>query len=193
LDFPLLIGIGAVTFVAINIDDLFVLMAFFASKKYPPLQIILWQLIGISTITAISIAASLIALVIPSNYVGLLGLLPIVLGIKELVELRNQENEELPTPRSALSFSGVAMIAIADGGDNIGIETPLFATYNTPFEIMTLVAVFLAMTVVWCGFAYYLVYHSALASRIQRVGKVALPFVLIGLGIYILVEAFLVL
>jgi cadmium resistance protein CadD (predicted permease) len=193
LDLPFLVAIGIATFVATNIDDLFVLMAFFAAKQYPPLQIISWQLIGIGTITAISIAASLIALVIPSNYVGLLGLLPIALGIKALVELQKKDNDALPKPRSALSFSGVAMIAIADGGDNIGIETPLFATYSAPFEIIALVAVFLAVTVVWCGFAYYLVYHSVLASRIQRVGKLALPFVLIGLGVYILVEAFLVL
>jgi cadmium resistance protein CadD (predicted permease) len=50
----------------------------------------------------------------------------------------------------------------------------------------------MVMVALWCGFAYYLVNHSFLAERIRRAGSKVLPFVLIGLGVYILAEAFLI-
>ena len=48
----------------------------------------------------------------------------------------------------------------------------------------------MAMTAVWCIATYYLVNHPLLASKIRHIGDTILPFVLIGLGIYILVESF---
>jgi cadmium resistance protein CadD (predicted permease) len=47
------------------------------------------------------------------------------------------------------------------------------------------------MTAVWCITSYYFVNHPLVASRIRHIGNIILPFVLIGLGIYILTESFL--
>jgi cadmium resistance protein CadD (predicted permease) len=47
------------------------------------------------------------------------------------------------------------------------------------------------LTGVWCGVASYLVNHSFLADRFRRITSRILPFVLIGLGLYIMAEAFL--
>jgi cadmium resistance protein CadD (predicted permease) len=43
------------------------------------------------------------------------------------------------------------------------------------------------MTAVWCSIGYYLVNHSFVATRIRRIANLILPFVLIGLGIYIMI------
>lgn len=40
----------------------------------------------------VSLIGSLIALVIPHNLLGLVGVFPIAIGIKELLDLRNREN-----------------------------------------------------------------------------------------------------
>jgi cadmium resistance protein CadD (predicted permease) len=93
--------------------------------------------------------------------------------------------------KSYLSFLAVAAVTFSNGGDNIGVYTPMFAKYNSVSQITALVAVLMAMTAVWCIAAYYLVNHPLVASRIRRTGRIVLPFVLIGLGIYILVESFL--
>jgi cadmium resistance protein CadD (predicted permease) len=45
------------------------------------------------------------------------------------------------------------------------------------------------MTLVWCILTYYFVNHSLIATRIQRFGNIITPFVLIGLGLYILADA----
>ena len=67
----------------------------------------------------------------------------------------------------------------SNGGDNIGIYVPLFSKYNMVGQITGLTSIFLAA--VWWWWCYF-VNHPLIASRINHVGIVILPFVLIGLG-----------
>jgi cadmium resistance protein CadD (predicted permease) len=214
-EFISLIGIGAVSFAATDIDDIVILMVFFSSSTFPVRNIVIGQFLGIGSLIAISAVGSLLAVVLPPYLIGLMGLVPMAIGIKELLEIRNrrklkdreEEEEEEAEEISKLkllqqnkkrgyyhhyfSFLSVAAVTISNGGDNIGIYTPLFAAYNSSSEVITLVAVFMAMTAVWCAIGYYLVRHPILEKRMRRFGRVVLPFVLIGLGIYIMTEAFL--
>ena len=82
-------------------------------------------------------------------------------------------------------------MTFSNGGDNIGVYVPLFSKYNSIGEVILLTSVFLAMTAVWFASAHYFVNHPIVASRIRRIGSIVLPFVLIGLGIYILMDSFL--
>jgi cadmium resistance protein CadD (predicted permease) len=208
VDFFGILGIGATAFVATNIDDLLILIAFFAnSHRFPLPQIVLGQYSGMGALLAISIVGSLIALIVPDNLIGLIGIFPIAIGIRELLELlkngdNNEEEEEstakqLPQSRRGgrrltayLPFLTVAAVTFS-GGEEIGIYTSVFATYHEVSEIIIIVLVVMVLTGVWCTVAYHLVNRPQIASSIKRIGTVALPFVLIGLGIYILAEAFL--
>jgi cadmium resistance protein CadD (predicted permease) len=49
---------------------------------------------------------------------------------------------------------------------------------------------FMTMTAVWCIVAYYLVNHPLIASKIRQIGHIILPFVLIGIGVYIILDSF---
>jgi cadmium resistance protein CadD (predicted permease) len=73
-----LIGLGITAFTATNIDDLFVLIMFFSSARnnFSPRQIVLGQYIGMSALTAIGVAGSLVALIVPAYVVGLMGFVP---------------------------------------------------------------------------------------------------------------------
>ena len=191
-----LIAIGVAAFVATNIDDIFVLMIFFSSLAYSIRQIVLGQYIGIGLLIAISGIGSLIAFVVPTYVIGLMGIVPIAIGIKHLVEVRRKDNPSRQVVqdkmnKSYLSFLSVAAVTFSNGGDNIGVYIPLFSKYNTISEIFALTTVFIAMTAVWCIAAYYFVNHPLIASRIRHTGNIILPFVLIGLGIYILTDSFL--
>jgi cadmium resistance protein CadD (predicted permease) len=208
LDFAALVSVGIAAFVSTNIDDLLILMAFFAIHRFPPFQIVLGQYIGMGSLIAVSLLGSLIALVVPRNLIGLIGLFPIAIGIKELLELHksndddNKGNEEevkdeLSRQRlqrskkiAYLPFLTVAAVTFS-GGEEIGIYTSLFATNNEVSHIITLVSVVMVLTGIWCGLANYFVNHSSLAERFRGIAARLFPFVLIGLGIYILVEFFL--
>jgi cadmium resistance protein CadD (predicted permease) len=191
-----LIAIGVAAFVATNIDDIFVLMIFFSSLAYSIRQIVLGQYIGIGLLIAISGIGSLIAFVVPTYVIGLMGIVPIAIGIKHLVEVRRKDNPSRQVVqdkmnKSYLSFLSVAALTFSNGGDNIGVYIPLFSKYITISEIFALTTVFIAMTAVWCIAAYYFVNHPLIASRIRHTGNIILPFVLIGLGIYVLTDSFL--
>jgi len=196
-DIVSLIATGMSAFAATNIDDIFVLVMFFSSLTFPVRQVILGQYVGIGLLVAMSALGSLISLVIPTYIIGLLGIAPIVIGVKKLVTLRKKNESNLKSKGAApdkkknkIAFVAIAAVTFSNGGDNIGVYTPLFAKYNSVTQITALATTFMAMAAIWCVAAYYLVNHPIVACRIRRIGHIILPFVLIGLGIYILIESF---
>ena len=196
VDFFGILGIAATAFVATNIDDLFILIAFFANSRFPLPQIVLGQYAGMGALLAISIVGSLIALIVPNNLIGLIGIFPIAIGIKELLELlkHGEESAKQLSPSGLIAYLPFLTVAAVtfSGGEEIGVYTSVFATYNEVSEIIIIVLVVMVLTGLWCSVAYHLVNRPLIASSIKRIGTVALPFVLIGLGIYILADAFLI-
>jgi cadmium resistance protein CadD (predicted permease) len=94
LDFTALVGVSNAAFVSTNIDDLFILMVFFATPRFPSSQIVLGQYIGMGSLIGVRLAGSLITLILPHNLIGLIGLFPIAIGIKELLDLHKKGDEE---------------------------------------------------------------------------------------------------
>jgi cadmium resistance protein CadD (predicted permease) len=193
VDFFSLLGIGIGAFVASNIDDTFILIILFSTVSFRARHVFTGQFLGIAVLIIISALGSLIALVIPSFVIGLMGLIPIAIGVKRLIEFRHRDGttkEAVQIKNSYLPFLAVASVTVSNGGDDIGVFTPLFAKYNHANEVTILITLFMAMTFVWCILTYYFVNHPIVASRVKRLGNILTPFVLIGLGIYILADAF---
>lgn len=185
-----LLGIGTSAFLASNIDDTFVLMFLFSTHNILARDITIGQFLGITLLVVASASAALLILVVPLFVIGLMGLIPIGIGIKRLIERQhfaktNKPNEKL----EYLSFLSVAGITVANGGDDIGVFTPLFAKYNTYFEVTILVILFMLLTGVWCILTYYFTRHPLIASRIGYSSQIISPLVLIGLGIYIILDS----
>jgi cadmium resistance protein CadD (predicted permease) len=88
-----IIGVGVAAFIATNIDDMAVLIVFFAQALLPARQVTFGQYVGFSVLVAVSVAGSLVSLVVPLWVVGLMGLLPIGIGIKKLIDRENEEEE----------------------------------------------------------------------------------------------------
>jgi cadmium resistance protein CadD (predicted permease) len=130
---------------------------------------------------AVSIVALLIVLLIPSYLLGLIGMFPIAIGIKELIELRKGENDKAGKIAekklrskfiSYLPFLTVAAVTFS-GGEEIGIYSSVFATNNEASEIATVTMVTLLLTGAWSAIAYYLANRSFIARRVQRLGGIA--------------------
>lgn len=88
------------------------------------------------------------------------------------------------------SMLTVAAVTFSNGGDNIGIYTPLFAKYSSAGEVVLITLIFMVMTAIWCIIAYNLVRIPIIAKRLRKTGHIIFPFVLIGLGIFILTSSF---
>jgi cadmium resistance protein CadD (predicted permease) len=118
--------------------------------------------------------------VIPPAYVGLLGVVPLAIGLWKLLGHRSASGDEMASSPRA-SVLAVTAVTVANGGDNLAVYTPLFAT-RRPWEVGLLVAVFLVMTGLWCGVARYLIRHPTLGPPIRKCGRILLPWILIALG-----------
>ena len=180
-------------FASTNIDDIFILMLFFANKDYKAKDVFIGQYLGIIALIAISFIGSLIGLLFNQAYIGLLGLLPVYFGIRGLFRLikhkQEERKEELSVnTKNANKIFSVAAVTFANGGDNIGIYIPLFATLLMPQKIIMII-IFLIMVAVWCIAARYLSKHPVIVSTIDKFGHIIAPVVLILLGIYILYES----
>lgn len=199
MQFGSAIGTACLTFLITNIDDAFVLVTFYAeaatSRTLTPPKIVLGQYIGFTVIIAISLIGYGVARVLPSEPIGFLGLLPILLGVWKFFGLlfpkQDNAEEEQPAPThlaSAKSVLKVSAITMMNGGDNIGTYVPLFAQ-AAGAEIAVYVVVYYILLGVWCLIAYLLMNERHVLRIAERYATFAIPFLYIGLGIYIVVTS----
>jgi cadmium resistance transport/sequestration family protein len=190
------------SFVATNLDDLMVLMLFFWRLKpnFRPRHIIFGQYLGFTLIILASSLGLLFGLLVSKQWIGLLGFVPLIIGIKQLFLSENEEEIQevaidfTSTKRRSLltrvpsQTYHVAAVAVANGGDNIGIYVSLFAN-NTPWHVLIIVVIFYIMLGIWCVLAYFLITHPQIAKVVTNYGHKISPFIYIILGIYILLES----
>jgi cadmium resistance transport/sequestration family protein len=184
-------------FIATNVDDLFIIMMLLtqSSRRFKKYHIFGGQFLGMFTLIAISLVGLVAGLFIPVPYIGLLGLFPIYLGIKEIMEKDDDDDEieevsKAPKNNSSLFSTAtlsVASITIANGGDNIGVYVPLFIAQNS-VQLVIMILTFLALTWVWLIIANYLAQHPIVAKNLKKYNHILFPAMLILLGVYILYE-----
>jgi cadmium resistance protein CadD (predicted permease) len=93
-----LIGIAIVAFASTNVDDAFVLVAFFSDRNFSAGDVAAGQYGGVAAMYVLSLVAVLISVTIPAPFLGLLGLIPIAIGIKNSQTLAQPgERGKLPT------------------------------------------------------------------------------------------------
>jgi cadmium resistance protein CadD (predicted permease) len=183
-----LLGLAIALFASTNVDDVFVLVGFFADPKFRARDIVIGQFAGMTALFGVSVVASLLSLVIPRAYLGLLGIVPILIGAKKRLDLYrhcDKTEETLESHSNAGAYGRIATVAfvtMANGGDNIGIYAPSFAI-RSRYEIPVV------MTALWCFVAHSMVNHPRLGTPIRNYGHRVAPIVLIGLGILILYQA----
>jgi len=189
------VGIACTSFAITNIDDMFVLATFFAeastSKTLTPLKITLGQYIGFTAIVIISMIGFGASLVLPSEPIGFLGLLPILLGIWKLCGLllpTKEEEPEEPNIAGMKSILKVSIITIMNGGDNIGTYVPLFSQAKGA-EIAVYVVTYYILLGVWCLVAFLVMRQRHILLVIQKYACVVIPLLYVGLGVYIIVKS----
>ncbi|HLO86763.1 MAG TPA: cadmium resistance transporter [Nostocaceae cyanobacterium] len=195
------ISTGAAAFSATNIDDLVILTLFFSqvNAHFRRLHIILGQYLGFTALIIASLPGFFGGLILPRPWIGLCGLVPIIVGIKCLLSTEEEESEAVTpeikdSPQSLLTkfFNlqtySVAAVTFANGSDNISIYVPMFAS-STWESLLIILAVFFLMVGVLCYVAYKLTHNQAIALLFQKYGNHLMPFVLMGLGVFIVLSS----
>lgn len=176
------------------VDLLIILMLFFAKRKSRKdiINIYLGQFLGSVSLILLSLLFAFVLNYIPSKEIlGLLGLIPIFLGLKVLL-LGDSDGEAiakdgLRKDDKNLIFL-VAMITFAScGADNIGVFVPYFTTLNLANLIVTLLT-FLVMIYLLVFSAQKLAQVPSVGETLEKYSRWFIAVVYLGLGIYILIE-----
>ena len=176
------------------LDLLIILMLFFAKRKSRKdiINIYLGQFLGSVSLILLSLLFAFVLNYIPSKEIlGLLGLIPIFLGLKVLL-LGDSDGEAiakegLRKDNKNLIFL-VAMITFAScGADNIGVFVPYFTTLNLANLIVALLT-FLVMIYLLVFSAQKLAQVPSVGETLEKYSRWFIAVVYLGLGIYILIE-----
>ncbi|MFS9067474.1 CadD family cadmium resistance transporter [Streptococcus timonensis] len=176
------------------VDLLIILMLFFAKRKSRKdiINIYLGQFLGSVSLILLSLLFAFVLNYIPSKEIlGLLGLIPIFLGLKVLL-LGDSDGEAiakdgLRKDDKNLIFL-VAMITFAScGADNIGVFVPYFITLNLANLIVALLT-FLVMIYLLVFSAQKLAQVPSVGETLEKYSRWFIAVVYLGLGMYILIE-----
>ena len=172
-----------IAYISTNIDDIFVIMILLASAGAAKGRLIAGHFLGVGLITVISMLGAFGLQNLPLKYVGLLGLVPIALGIKAWFDRDEEESEAKGT-----GILSMAMITLGNGADNVGVYIPLFTGFSGP-ERIGAVIIFAFMTVLWVWLANSLAEFPKVKAVIEKYQSIAIPVVFIALGVFIIVDS----
>ncbi|WP_235036823.1 cadmium resistance transporter [Actinomadura sp. K4S16] len=178
-------------FAATNVDDLIVLTVLFLSGRATgspkPRQIWAGQYLGIAALALVSVVAALGLEIVPDEWIGLLGLVPLALGIRGLVAAVRSRDHDAP-PAVASGLLPIAGVTIANGADNISAYTPVFRTIGPAPTLVTL-AVFAAGVALWCLAASWLGSHKKVIDLLDQHGRWLVPIAFITIGTLIVLQS----
>jgi cadmium resistance protein CadD (predicted permease) len=191
---PADLGVAAVAFVGTNMDNTLMAMALVAGA--PPERahrIAAGQVIGSVVLVAVAAAAAALLFEFSPPVVGLIGLVPLAMGVRGLVGMRSRASridQEERVARRAVgrSLTAATLVTIGLGGDNLAAYIPLFRVGGgSKVAAFSLVFVAGEIAVTWLVLTGGR--HPKARGVMTRLGAVAVPILLCAIGVLIMVQA----
>lgn len=202
-----------ISFIGTNIDDTFVLAVWFSQvdSHFQKKDVVTGQFVGFEFLVLISVFAAYGLSFLPTDKVGWLGVIPIIVGIAKWRQYRRKvaENPEEAAVKKVISHDrkfrinkrmpsltrvirtqmlSVALVTISNGAGNLTVYIPLFSEY-TLSELLLTVVVFTIMTGVWCLIGYTIANLPFIKDKLGHYKEIIIPIVFVSIGIYVLWES----
>lgn len=183
------------SYIGTSIDHIIVLILLFNQtqhRKRDDLSIISAVFVGFTLIVLVSLAARFGLSLFEPEWIGLLGLIPIGLGIRVLFKPADDEKEAQEKISHSFSrhqsqFISVFFLMLAFGGDNLGVYIPLFASLNW-LEIGVTLLIYYMLTGLMLAGAYKISEVKQINQFIEKYERWLVSGVFILLGLFILFE-----
>ena len=148
-----------------------------------------------SSIAVICISALGVAVgsILGAGLIGYLGILPLLLGIHMLYQSwmgHHADDDTSDTPSNSTEpkiWLSTFVLMFSNSGDSIAVFLPLLAETSRA-GILIIVCGYLTMAVLWAGLSYFISGQRELAQRIEHRAEKIVPWIMIGVGIYILMD-----
>jgi len=196
------LGVASAAFVGTNIDNGLVTMAMVAGAPLERAQrIAAGQLLGFALLVAVAVGAAAVLFEFSAAVVGLLGLVPLVIGVRGLIGLRSRRVEpeagaggggphrSRPANRAVgRSLTAAALVTIGAGGDNLAAYIPLFRVGGFT-NFAAIAVVFVIGEAVLTALILTGGRHPKARGVMTGLGTVAVPILLCAVGVLVMVQA----
>ncbi len=184
------IGTALFLYVATNIDEYFLGLLFIVQPGITKKDIWVGKFLAILVVAGIALLFALLiqTFAIPIEIIGLLGFLPLTIGIRAFLGKEEDELEEsaekIKQMAGRAGWVSVGLVHIASGGDNIGLYVPAFATAS-PLELVVIAIVFLSLTALWAASPYWILKNEVIREKLEEWGERLFPWLMIVLAVMI--------
>lgn len=185
-----MVGLATGAFVGTTVDNGLVTTAQVAAA--PPRRrrrVVAGQFAGFAAIVALAAGGSAVLLELPLWVLGLLGLVPVALAVREVVAVVRRGGRP-PAPKDPVGsgWFTAAVVTLGSGGDNLAVYIPLFRQAGPAWG--TLAAVWLlALDAGLCAVAVWLALRPRALVLGHRVGAWLSPAAHLVVGVAVLVRA----
>jgi cadmium resistance protein CadD (predicted permease) len=188
-DLALIAGVALAAFVSTSIDNL-ILLASLSGRAPAQQRTVMWGYVAaIGTVAVLGLAVARAADVVDTQWLGYIGVVPLLMGVYRLRGLfaRPSTVADVAHTVPAVGFGAVFALMISNSSDTLGVVAPLFAETPEPLSYV-IAATLVVMAFVWSGAAALVARQPFVADKLQRYERLLVPFILIGIGIYILLD-----
>lgn len=184
------VALGATGFVATSGDNFILLLGLYGNERYRARDVLAGYVGAVALVVVTSRLLGLAAHQAPPGILGYLGAIPIALGTWHLLQLarsRTSAHGAFRPPASASGALAVGLVTLAASGDSLATFAAIFADTRPPLGLLIL-GVSLACALATGMLARRLVHETGLGARVSRVAPYVLPFLLIGIGVFIVAD-----
>lgn len=180
-------ALAAGSYVATNVDNLALIVSWMLAGSMSGSRLFAGYAIGSVVILLASVLLGLSSAIIPVQWVGYLGAVPILLGLYTLGGLLRSGNGQNRTMPGNAAIAGIATTLVANSVDTMVVFAPLLADSRSEIDYV-IVGGFIVVAALWFRVASLLSHHAARLEVITRLAGWLAPFIMISVGIYILVD-----
>src|SRR5574344_686955 len=194
----LVIVASIIAYITTEMDDLLLLLVLFsrAKNKSEKTCIIIGKYLGLAIVVCCCSLFAVYISEVPSKYIGLLGVVPMAIGIKTIFEKKDDDDEEQSAKplqktnsfaEKALFIAETVVMTLASSGDNIAVYIPFFTSLHG-FDFLCMGIVFAVMQALWCVLSLLVCNAKQVRQFNQQFYRIIIPILFISIGIYIMIK-----
>ncbi|BAC90443.1 cadmium resistance transporter [Gloeobacter violaceus] len=187
----LTIALAGTAFASTSTDNFLLLIGFFGQPGCSRAQVLAGYLAAVAGVLIAAKGLSLVSELAVANYLGWLGMVPLGLGIYQFTQIFRKpavDDGAAPVPDGRAKWPAVGLVMLANSGDTLAVLTAFLADTKPELDWIVILAV-LAVAAAEGGLAIRLVAIDFLRPIFTAFSRYVLPFLLMGIGIYILLNS----
>lgn len=187
-DMALAVAVVASAFVATNLDNLMLLIALLSRYSDQQTAVAAGYLASMLLIGGLAWAVGKLATSVPLQYLGLLGIVPVLIGIVGVVKLFRRQgvsNDPAIAGAGSTAMLAAGLTQLSNGTDTVVTFSILLADGNDVADELIVLS-FILMTALFAIAARQAQRHPWLSRPIQLYGHYITPLIMISVGLYVL-------